>query len=123
MGVENMAQVNKLPGSGNFGSNLAGPWDPMRYSEIMDWIGDRQETFIGSSYYYIQADDRRSSLFRLTTSGGSLYSIEIVDYAQFGISDDELDEAVRESGGDPEIPNHYPINGHIERKLRTLLDI
>ena len=118
-----MAQANKTPENQIRGFNPPGPYDPMRYSEVLQWIGDRPEAFIGSSYYYLIADDRRSSLFRLTASGGTLYSVQMVDYSSYGISEEDLEDAVRESAEEPEILNHYPINAHIEKKLRTLLDV
>jgi hypothetical protein len=121
--VKKVVQVQKITGNDNFGSPISGPFDPLRYSEIMDWIGDRRDALIGSSYYYIEADEKGSSLRRLTCSGGCLYSIEAVEYSRYGISGDEMDDAVRESCEEPEIPNHYCINVHIEKKLRTLLDI
>ena len=118
-----MAQANKTTENQVRGINPVGPYDPMRYSEVLQWIGDRQEAFIGSSYYYILADDRVSSLYRLTASGGTLYSVQTVDYPSYGISEEDLEDAVRESEEEPELLHHYHINAHIEKKLRSLLDI
>jgi|WetSurMetagenome_2_1015567.scaffolds.fasta_scaffold206484_2 hypothetical protein len=121
-GVKSMVQAYKSPANENFGQIFTGPADPMRYSEILDWVSEHPEAFIGSSYYYIQADDRTSSLQKLTVTGSSLYSIGVVDHEQLSISDSDLDEAVQSAEEEPQIPHHYHISVLIERKLRAILD-
>jgi hypothetical protein len=127
---ENMVQLFKIrekrqkilknglpPGTGS-GSN-----DPMQSSEIIDWLVERQESFVGSSYYYIREGREQFVICRLKISGGYLYSIDVIDHEEHGISNDDIADAVRSSDGEPEIPGHYHIDRHIEQKLRTLLDI
>jgi len=100
-----------------FGSN-----DPLRCSEIIDWLGERQESFVGSSYYYIRKSREQYVICRLKISGGILYSIDVINHDEHGISDDDIADAVRSSEEEPEIPGHYHIDRYIEQKLRTLLD-
>jgi len=108
---------NRKPPAMAFGSN-----DPLQCSEIIDWVVGRQESFIGSSYYYIWKSREQNVICRLKICGGHLYSIDIINHDGHGISDDDIADAVRLSGEEPEIPGHYHIDRYIEQKLRTLLD-
>jgi hypothetical protein len=97
--------------------------DPLRYSGIIEWLLGRQESFIGSSYYYIREDQDRCVLCCLSITGGYLYSVDVIDHIGHGISNEDIDEAVRMIEGDPVIPGHFHIDIHIENKLRTLFDV
>jgi len=49
--------------------------------------------------------------------------MEVIDHSKYGIADEDIDEAVLSQEEEPEIPGYYQINIHIEKKLRTILDI
>jgi hypothetical protein len=102
---------------------VSGADDPLRYSGIIEWLLSRQESFIGSSYYYIREDRDHYVLCCLSITGGCLYSVDIIDHIGHGITSGDMDDAVRVTSDSPEIPGHYHIDIHIEHKLRTLLDV
>lgn len=122
-GVIDLTDVFGLPGKTECGTVWLGPDDPLRYSEVLEWLSDKREAFIGSSYYYIRSREGNLTICRLNVTGGSLYSIEEIEHSQYGIADEDIDEAVLYQIEEPEIPDHYPININIEKKLRTLMDI
>ncbi len=118
-----MVEVFKSIGNMAYDREWSGPQDPMRYSEVLEWLSDRRESYIGSSYYYIRTGGDNPTICRLTISGGSLYAMEEIDHSQYGITDEDIDQAVLYRDEETEIPGHYPISIHIEKKLRTILDI
>ena|SRR5271157_2903386 len=117
-----MVQAQKVPEHGLPSGTLFGRDDPLQYSEIIEWLLDRPESFIGSSYFYIRSGGDRSVICRMNITGGCLYSIDVINHGEHGITDDDIAEAVRLAPGDTEIPGHCHIDIHIEHKLRTLLD-
>jgi hypothetical protein len=123
MEVIKMAEIFKSSGNIAYAREWSEHQDPMRYSEILEWLSDSRESYIGSSYYYIRSCSDNPTICRLNITGGSLYSQEVLDHNKYGISDEDLDEAILFREEEPEIPGHYPISIHIEKKLRTILDI
>lgn len=93
------------------------------YEEIMRLLQEEARSPIGSSYYYIRALEDSASLCRIIPGTGKIFFHEIVDHAQHGISDDELENAVAECPESYPVPGCYPISSHIEAKLRALSDI
>ena len=122
-GSEQMLQAQKIPDGGLHPVEATSADDPLRFSGIVEWLLGRQESFIGSSYYYIREDDCQCVLCCLSITGGCLYSVDITDHTAYGISADDIDDAIRKTGGSPGIPGHHHIDIHIERKLRTHLDV
>jgi hypothetical protein len=118
-----MADVYQLPEKMTYYRESSRPDDPMRHSQVLDWLADKREAFIGSSYYYIRSTGGNPTICRLIVVGGNLYSMEVIDHSQYGISDEEIDEAVIPQTEEPEIPDHFSISINIEKKLRTLMDI
>lgn len=118
-----MAQTYKLSGNMAYGWESSRPDDPMRYSEVLKWLSSRQEAFIGSSYYYIRETGGTPVICRLNTYGGTLYSMEVIDHYEYGITDEDIEEVILFQTEEPEIPGHYPLNIHIEKKIRTIMDI
>ncbi len=118
-----MVQVQKIIDRGVYPGIVSGPDDPLRYSGTIEWLVDRRESFIGSSYYYIREDQDQCVLCCLSITGGCLYSVDVIDHIGYGISNEDIDEAVRMTEEDPVIPGHFHIDIHIENKLRTLLDV
>jgi len=118
-----MAEIYKSPGNMPYERNRSGPQDPMSYSEVLEWLSDHREAYIGPAYYYIRSAGDNPKICRLNISGGCLYSMEVIDHSKYGIADEDIDEAVLSQEEEPEIPGYYQINIHIEKKLRTILDI
>jgi len=118
-----MAEIDKSSGNMPNERDWSGPQDPMRYSEVLEWLSDRREAYIGSAYYYIRSAGDNPMICRLNISGGCLYSMEVIDNDNYGITDEDIDEAVLSQEEEPEIPGYYQINIHIEKKLRAILDI
>ena len=118
-----MVEVFKSTGNMAYDREWSGPQDPMRYLEVLEWLSDRRESYIGSSYYYIRSGRDIPTICRLNISGGSLYSMEVIDHSQYGITNEDIDEAILYRDEETEIPGHYQISIHIEKKLRTILDI
>jgi hypothetical protein len=118
-----MVQAQKISDWELYPGRVSGADDPLRYSGIIEWLLGRQESFIGSSYYYIRKDQDQCVLCCLSITGGCLYSVDVIDHIGYGISDEDIDDAVRTIEDDPIIPGHFHIDIHIESKLRTLLDV
>jgi hypothetical protein len=93
------------------------------YDEIMKQIQEYHHSPIGPSYYYIRAKNHQASLCRIVPGAGKLFFHEIVDHEKHGISDEDLEDAVKRDGGTFSSPGYYPISSHIESKLRVVLDL
>lgn len=81
-----------------------------------------EQAVIGRCYYYIRDDGRRRGLCRMMVGYGKLYSAEFVDHESHGISDDDIDDAIRIASRSHETPGYYHISDHIDKKLRSLLE-
>jgi hypothetical protein len=92
------------------------------YEEILAQLQEYHRSLIGSSHYYIRAENDRTYLCRILPGGGKIYFHEIVDHEKYGIAEDELEEAVRLDKGSFSTPGYYPVSPHIETKLRVILD-
>lgn len=92
------------------------------YEQILEQVQDHTSYLIGSSYFYIRADDRQCNLCRIIHGGGKIFFHEFVDHEKHGISEDDINEAVRLGTGAFAIPYYYPISPHIEKKLRILYE-
>jgi hypothetical protein len=92
------------------------------YELILEKVQDYDNYLIGSSYYYIKADDKHCYLCRIVHGGGKIFFHELVDHENHGISEDDIAEAVRLGTGSFSLPDYYPISPHIEQKLRILYE-
>ena len=92
------------------------------YEEILGQLQAYRQSLIGSSYYYIRAENDRKYLCRILPGGGKIYFHEIVDHQKFGIAENELEEAVSLDKGSFSTPGYYPVSPPIETKLRGILD-
>lgn len=92
------------------------------YELILEQVQDYANYLIGSSYYYIKADDRECYLCRILHGGGKIFFHELVDHEKHAISEDDIREAVRLGAGAFSLPDYYPISPHIEQKLRILYE-
>jgi hypothetical protein len=92
------------------------------YEEILEQLHDYHRSLIGSSYYYIRAENERKSLCRIVPGAGKIFFHEIVNHEQHGISEEDLEAAVIQNTGSFSMAGYYPISSHIETKLRVLTD-
>lgn len=92
------------------------------YDEIMAHLQDSYRSCIGISYYYIRAGSNETALCRIVPGGGKIFFHEMVDHENYGISDADIDEAVRRDTGLFPFPGYYPISIRIENKLRVLFE-
>jgi hypothetical protein len=92
------------------------------YDEILEQLQEYHRSLIGSSYYYIRAENERISLCRIVPGAGKIFFHEVVDHEKHGISEDDIEEAVNMDTGSFSVAGYYPISAHIESKLRVLLD-
>jgi hypothetical protein len=114
--VQNIGHVEPLP---RYISPDASMPD---YDEILEQLQDYQRSQIGSSYYYIRAENDRMILCRILPGGGKIFFHEIVDHEKHGISDDDLETAVRLETGLLSKTGYHQISPHIEAKLRVVLE-
>jgi hypothetical protein len=77
---------------------------------------------IGQCHYYIRSEGNSAYLCRTVVGYGRLYSSEVLDHRRYGISEDDLEHAIRGASPHSEIPGYYPISAHIDKKLRPLFD-
>ena len=92
------------------------------YDEILHLLQEHNCSPVGASYYYILANEQRTSLCRIVHGAGKVFFHEIVDHEKYGVSEDDIEEAITLDGGKLSAPGYFPISSHIESKLRVLLD-
>lgn len=92
------------------------------YDELIEQLQEYHHSLIGSSYYYIRAENDILFLCRILPGAGKLFFHEIIDHDNHGISDDDLEEAINLDTGSLSTPGCYQISPHIETKLRVNLE-
>ena len=93
------------------------------YEAILEQIQNYRKSMIGRSFFYIHAEDsEQPCLCRIIPGGGKIFFHEIVDHRKYGISDEDMQDAVKYDTGIFTLPGHIHISPHIEKKLRALLD-
>jgi len=94
------------------------------YDRILEDLHLYNKSLIGSSYFYIRSGNGSlpTSLCRIVPGGGRIYFHEIVDNRQYGISDEDLEEAVRQNTGNFVLPDYFAISPRIEAQLHAFLD-
>ncbi len=90
--------------------------------QIIGHLSESGTTMIGNSYFFIRAQGNNASIYRTNVAYGGIYSSEVIDHHSYGISDDDIDNALRFPAPECEIQGFYPISEHIEKKLRILFD-
>lgn len=93
------------------------------YDLILEQLQDYQNSQIGPSYFYLRAGNDHCCLCRIVYGGGKVFFHEQVDHQKHGISDDDIEDAVRKDTGAFTLPGYYIISPHIEQKLRIVYDI
>jgi hypothetical protein len=121
-GSGNMSTAQKIGGIEPLPRYIRPDASIPEYDEILKQLHDYHRSLIGSSYYYIRVENERTNLCRILPGGGKIFFHEIVDHEKHGISEDDLEEAVRFDTGSFSTPGYYPVSPHIETKLRVLLD-
>ena len=95
---------------------------PLEIDILFNHLYEYRKSLIGSSHYFIKVEKGYISLCRMIYAGGKMYFSEIVNHREYGISDIEIEEAVRINCHNLGLADHYHISPHIEKKLRALLD-
>jgi len=93
------------------------------YGAILEQIQDYRTSTIDSSFFYIQARPAEEAcLCRIIPGGGKVFYHEIVDHRKYGISDEDINEALKHDTGAFTLPGHFHISPRIEKKLRAFLN-
>jgi len=92
------------------------------YEFIIKQLQNCGTSSIGSSYYYVKADENWHSLCRIIHGGGKVFFHEVIDHKKYSISDKDIDEVVRPERAISSLPGHYQISSDIEMKLLALTD-
>ena len=87
------------------------------YDEMLKHLKAYPRSYIGSSYYYVRAEHDCAHLCRILPGGGKIYFHEIVDHEKYGISDQDMKDAIRPDAGSFSLPDCYPISSRIGEKL------
>jgi hypothetical protein len=90
--------------------------------QIIAHLLESGTTMIGNSYFFIRAQGNNASIYRTNLGYGRIYSSEVIDHPSCGISDDDIEHALRDPAPECEIQGFYPLTEHIEKKLRILFD-
>jgi len=93
------------------------------YELILEQLENYRNCMIGSSHFYIRADEKCHCLCRLVHGGGRIFFHEQVDHRNHGISDEDLKDSVRRDSGSFTLPGYYIISPLVEQKLRVLYDV
>lgn len=89
------------------------------YDMILNQLQGAQNPKIGSSYYYIRAGYEWRCLCRITPSSGPVIFHEILESGEYGISDDDIREAIDTDTRSFTLPGFYSISVEIEKKLQA----
>jgi len=89
---------------------------------LFERLEDDRRSLVGSNYYFIRVLDAMPSLCRIPARPGNDCREEVLDHENHGISDFELEDAIRTMTGDRCQDGWYQMSGHIERKIRVLLE-
>jgi hypothetical protein len=81
---------------------------------------DKKRLQIGSYYYWVRVIQSIPELCRLAVRKDSLILYEVLQHNSMGISDDDLEDAVRQDDGELIFSREYRISNHIKRKLQIL---
>jgi len=91
------------------------------YDLILKQLQNARSPMIGSSYYYIRAGYEWRCLCRIAPSGDPVLFHEILDPGQYGISDEDIREAIeQDTRFFFTLPGFYCISGAIEKKLQAM---
>jgi len=98
-------------------------WSEPEYEAILERIQDQRKSMIGSAFFYIRTGlAEEICLCRIIPGGGKIFFHEILDHRKYGISDEDLQDALKYDTGIFSLSGFIHISPHIEKKLRALLD-
>ena len=90
--------------------------------EFICCVREEVRALVGGHYYFIRVREECVTLCRVPHLAAERSVHEVMDHRQHGISDDDLEHAIRMKMGHGFQPGYYEISDHIEKKLRALLD-
>jgi hypothetical protein len=96
--------------------------DEEEYGIVLERVQKDRRSLVGNNYYFIRVRCSNPYLCRIPASPHQVPREETLDHECHGISDHELEEAIRKLVGDPRPDGCFQISGHIERKIRVLLE-
>jgi len=96
--------------------------DLEEYGIVLERIQKDRRSLVGNNYYFIRVRGSNPYLCRIPASPQRYSPEETLDHEQHGISGHELEEAIRNLMGDLCPDGCYQISGHIEHKIRVLLE-
>ena len=88
------------------------------YDRILEHLAGSPISRIGASFFYLRTQGGCVALCRIVHGGGKIFFHETMDHRLQGITDSELEEAVRNDPGIFAEPGYYLISPLIESKLR-----
>ncbi|MDH7511045.1 MAG: hypothetical protein QHH04_08410 [Methanolinea sp.] len=102
----------------------SGGWDQVNdlLDDITGQAAEEQWVLIGQWYYFLFVHDKQIDLCRTEVRKGQPSLTEVISPAQYAISDDDLECAVRYWTCGTYEPGVYRISPLIERKLRILFE-
>ncbi len=109
-------------GNGSSGPSANGELSDQGREEFVCCVREEIRAMVGGHCYFILVKEECAQLCRVPFLEQERTCHEVVDHAQHGISDDDLEHALRMLGAHISQPGYYRISGHIEGKLRALLD-
>jgi hypothetical protein len=92
------------------------------YELILEELHNQGRSQVGSSYFYIRKSDDWTSLCRIMYGGGKVFFHEVMDHQKYGISEEDIDQAVQQGTALTVLSDHFFISQQIEMKLHTLID-
>jgi len=96
--------------------------DREEYDIVLERVQKDRRSLVGNNYYFIRVRGSNPCLCRIPVSMRTGPSEETLDHEQHGISGHELEKAIRDLKGDLCPDGWYQISGHIEHKIRVLLE-
>jgi len=118
-----MVTVKKVSGSVSLPGYFMPDASESEYMEILNQVQECPSSLVGNSYFYIRTGNGYASLCRIIPGAGKVFFHEIVDHQKYGISDEDIEEAIFEDRNTFTLPGHHPVSSHIEMKLHTFLGL
>jgi hypothetical protein len=115
-----MSKVKEITGTEPVPRYIMSDRAEPNYERIIRELQNSGHSPIGSSYYYIKADNDWRSLCRIMHGGGKVFFHEVVNHKNYSIPDKDIDELVSPENEISSLPGHYTISRNIEIKLRTI---
>lgn len=81
---------------------------------------DEVKLQIGTCCYWIRMTGGKAELCRQAVGCDTPVLHEVLRYDDLGITDDDLEDAVRLAGGETDMDRELPISNHIKGKLQIL---